>query len=68
MEQDTAWSKLETDHLISLALRYDLRWPVIKDRYKGTPDRPVQELQARFYDVANRLQVLLCYSNSKVDN
>lgn len=51
------WSKLETDHLIGLALKYDLRWPVIKDRYKCTPDRPVQDLQHRFYDVANRLQV-----------
>lgn len=54
------WSKLETDHLIGLALKYDLRWPVIKDRYKCTPDRPVQDLQHRFYDVANRLQVFVC--------
>lgn len=52
------WSKLETDHLIGLALKYDLRWPVIKDRYKCTPDRPVQDLQHRFYDVANRLQIV----------
>ncbi|CAN0095536.1 unnamed protein product [Ascophyllum nodosum] len=53
---DAAWTKLETDHLIQLSLKYDLRWPVIKDRYKCTPDRPVQELQKRFYDVANKLQ------------
>ncbi|CAM9094134.1 unnamed protein product, partial [Hapterophycus canaliculatus] len=53
---DATWTKLETDHLVAMALKYDLRWPVIKDRYKCTPDRPVQELQQRFYDVANRLQ------------
>lgn len=58
--QDAAWTKLETDHLVAMALKYDLRWPVIKDRYKCTPDRPVQELQQRFYDVANRLQVWPC--------
>lgn len=55
--QEASWTKLETDHLVAMALKYDLRWPVIKDRYKCTPDRPVQELQQRFYDVANRLQV-----------
>lgn len=55
--KDATWTKLETDHLVQLSLKYDLRWPVIKDRYKCTPDRPVQELQKRFYDVANRLQV-----------
>lgn len=55
--QDAAWTKLETDHLVQLSLKYDLRWPVIKDRYRCTPDRPVQDLQQRFYDVANRLQV-----------
>lgn len=56
--KDAAWTKLETDHLVQLSLKYDLRWPVIKDRYKCTPDRPVQELQKRFYDVANRLQAM----------
>eukprot|EP00903_Cladosiphon_okamuranus_P018219 g16758.t1 len=55
---DAAWTKLETDHLIATALKYDLRWPVVKDRYKCIPDRPVQELQQRFYDVANRLQTV----------
>lgn len=61
------WSKLETDHLIGLALKYDLRWPVIKDRYKCTPDRPVQDLQQRFYDVANRLQVYLPLHTTAVE-
>lgn len=55
--QDAGWTKLETDHLVNMALKYDLRWPVVKDRYRCTPDRPVQDLQQRFYDVANRLQV-----------
>ncbi|CAM9542712.1 unnamed protein product [Ectocarpus sp. 4 AP-2014] len=55
---EASWTKLETDHLVAMALKFDLRWPVIKDRYKCTPDRPVQELQQRFYDVANRLQAV----------
>ncbi|CAM9510008.1 unnamed protein product, partial [Discosporangium mesarthrocarpum] len=55
---DSRWSKLETDHVVSLCLKYDLRWPVIKDRYTLEPERPVQELQQRFYDMANRLQVM----------
>ena len=49
-----------------MALKYDLRWPVVKDRYKCIPDRPVQELQQRFYDVANRLQVVLCVMTASV--
>ena len=64
--KDAAWTKLETDHLIAMALKYDLRWPVVKDRYKCIPDRPVQELQQRFYDVANRLQVVLCVMTASV--
>lgn len=62
LPKDAAWTKLETDHVVTLALKYDLRWPVVKDRYKLLPDRPVQELQQRFYDVANRLQVLVSES------
>lgn len=64
MPKDAAWTKLETDHLIATALKYDLRWPVVKDRYRCTPDRPVQELQQRFYDVANRLQVSIYLFNT----
>lgn len=59
--QDAGWSKLETDHLVQLCMKYDLRWPVIKDRYLCTPDRPVQDLQQRFYDIANRLQATLAW-------
>ncbi|TVY40603.1 SWR1-complex protein [Lachnellula occidentalis] len=32
--QNQDWTKLETDHLVGLAYEYDLRWPVIWDRYE----------------------------------
>ncbi|TVY50828.1 SWR1-complex protein 4, partial [Lachnellula cervina] len=41
--QNKDWTKLETDHLVGLAYEYDLRWPVIWDRYEPplpAPDAP----------------------------
>ncbi|CZR60397.1 related to SWC4 SWr Complex member [Phialocephala subalpina] len=35
--QDNNWSKDETDYLVSLARDYDLRWPIIWDRYEYQP-------------------------------
>lgn len=35
--QSDDWSKDETDYLVQLALSYDLRWPVISDRYDFRP-------------------------------
>lgn len=35
--QDHHWSKDETDYLVSLARDFDLRWPIIWDRYEYQP-------------------------------
>ena len=56
------WTKSETDALLELARLYDLRWPVIIDRwhtkYGDTPIsslRNVEDLQYRYYEVGSIL-------------
>lgn len=50
------WSQSETDALMECARTYELRWPVIHDRWCAIcPPRPVEDLQHRFYTVAAKL-------------
>lgn len=66
--RDDAWSKEETDYLMDIAAEYDLRWPVIWDRYDWAANaaaylgntivakpRSSEDLQARYYAVCRRL-------------
>lgn len=56
------WTKSETDQLLELARRFELRWPVIYDRWiemfyspkdAGSEDmRKLEDLQHRYYSVA----------------
>ncbi|KAK3305332.1 uncharacterized protein B0T15DRAFT_531996 [Chaetomium strumarium] len=41
--QSTEWTKEETDYLLELAKEYDLRWPIIWDRYEFVPKPPEGE-------------------------
>ncbi|PSS27370.1 hypothetical protein M430DRAFT_153242 [Amorphotheca resinae ATCC 22711] len=41
--QSEDWSKDETDYLMGLAQDFDLRWPVIWDRYEYQPPMPDME-------------------------
>eukprot|EP00968_Pinguiococcus_pyrenoidosus_P023551 scaffold3870_cov246-Pinguiococcus_pyrenoidosus.AAC.5 len=50
-----SWTRSETDYLMILCQRYDLRWPVIADRYTLTPLRAVEDMQKRYYDVVRAL-------------
>jgi DNA methyltransferase 1-associated protein 1 len=74
------WSKEETDYLMELTREFDLRWPVIWDRYEWNPpatngvadddgdegkaivpavrDRTMEDLKARYYDVAAKMMAL----------
>lgn len=74
------WSKEETSYLMDLAQQYDLRWPVMWDRYEWNPpatngvtdddgdeskaivpavrDRTMEDLKARYYDVAAKVMAL----------
>ncbi len=52
------WTKGETDILLSLCKEYELRWPVIYDRYHEQLEdgvdklRTMEELQYRYYAIA----------------
>ena len=50
------WSQSETDALMEYARTFELRWPVIHDRWCAVcPPRPIEDLQHRFYTVAAKL-------------
>jgi DNA methyltransferase 1-associated protein 1 len=50
------WSREATDHLMYLCSQYDLRWPVISDRFSMTPARATEDLQFRYYSVLAKLR------------
>ena len=68
------WTKDETDYLMGLIEDYDLRWPVIWDRYDYTPPifdddnpsavatvpkpRTMEDLKARYYFIAKQMLIL----------
>ena len=75
---DPDWTRMESDRLVALCRRFDLRWPVISDRWQqqaaaairtaasgigGVRLRTVQQLQHRYYTMAQR--VLLCGSATR---
>ena len=49
------WTRSETDYLMYLCYQYDLRWPVIVDKYSNIPIRTIEELQARYYYVVSTI-------------
>ncbi len=62
--QDKEWSQSETDTLLELCRVYQLRWPVIIDRWIGKfgtlSSKKVEDLQHRYYTIGyilNRMKV-----------
>ena len=56
LSDDPQWSREETNHLISMCERFDLRFVIIADRYEWQGRRrSVEELKARYYLCARRL-------------
>ncbi|EEC48846.1 predicted protein [Phaeodactylum tricornutum CCAP 1055/1] len=54
-----AWTRSETDHLMDLSRRFELRWPVVHDRWLALFQEPsdgdarkIEDLQHRYYEVA----------------
>ncbi|CAJ2502557.1 Uu.00g099510.m01.CDS01 [Anthostomella pinea] len=47
------WTKHETDYLIELARTYDLRWPLIWDRYEYTPHLSASTADGEGVDVTD---------------
>lgn len=54
--QSSNWNRSETDHLMDLCYQYDLRWPVIVDRYDLLPPRTLDEIRTRYYYIVARLK------------
>ncbi|XP_037798058.1 DNA methyltransferase 1-associated protein 1-like [Penaeus monodon] len=51
------WNRMETDTLFELCQRFDLRWPVIHDRWPShLTARSIEDLKERYYSVTNILK------------
>ncbi|GKZ01109.1 hypothetical protein MPSEU_001062400 [Mayamaea pseudoterrestris] len=57
--QNDSWSKSQTDFLLELARRFELRWPIIHDRWIEAfgidCSEKIEDLQHRYYSVASKL-------------
>ncbi len=57
--QAEGWTRDETDHLLDLCRRFDLRFPVIQDRWDRvsykTP-RSIEDLKERYYGICEKLE------------
>ncbi|OAD78316.1 Homeodomain-like DNA binding domain-containing transcription factor [Phycomyces blakesleeanus NRRL 1555(-)] len=49
------WTKEETEYLFSLCRQYDLRFPIIEDRYDLPKPRTMEDLKDRYYSVSRKL-------------
>jgi hypothetical protein len=54
-DHDARWPREHTDLLFDLCRRYDLRWPVIYDRFDLKPAHSLEEMKLRFYTVTTRI-------------
>ncbi|TRY80581.1 hypothetical protein TCAL_12721 [Tigriopus californicus] len=59
LESD-GWTREETDHLLDLCQRFDLRFPVIHDRYdrQTHKNRSIEDLKERYYGLCEKLEIL----------
>lgn len=53
---DNSWTKEDTDQLIAVCNKYDLRWPVVYDRINLSKPRLLEDCQSRYYSVRNSLK------------
>ena len=55
---DPGWSRPETDHLMDLAQRFDLRFIVMADRWDTNTftSRTVEDLKERYYNIVDKLE------------
>merc|ERR1719273_2778450 len=55
------WTRSETDHLLDLCNRFDLRFPVIHDRWDRSTyksPRSIEDLKERYYGLLEKLETL----------
>lgn len=69
--QDDNWTQSETDTLLELCKTYELRWPVIIDRWIGKfgslSNKIVEDLQHRYYTIGMMLNRRLVEKAAKVE-
>jgi len=69
--QDDNWTQSETDALLELCKIYELRWPVIIDRWIGKfgslSNKVVEDLQHRYYTIGMMLNRRLVEKAAKVE-
>merc|ERR1719411_917545 len=55
---DPGWTKQETDHLMDLATRFDLRFIIMADRWDSNTYtvRTVEDLKERYYNIVDKLE------------
>jgi len=54
--KDTEWTKEETDYLMDLCRRFDLRFFIIHDRYAyPSSTRTIEDMKDRYYTVTRRI-------------
>lgn len=60
---DESWSRSETDHLLELCKRFDLRFIIVHDRWdtQRFSKRSVEDLKERYYHIANTLAKVEAY-------
>lgn len=54
--QSSNWSRSDTDHLMHLCMKYDLRWPIINDRYSLIPARTTEDMMERYYSIVTSIK------------
>ncbi|KAL0486545.1 DNA methyltransferase 1-associated protein [Acrasis kona] len=53
---DTTWTREETDALMALCKKYDLRFIVIHDQFpRGGKSFTIEQMKKRYYDIARKL-------------
>ena len=55
------WTRAETDHLLDLCSRFDIRFPVIHDRWDRNlfkTARTIEDLKGRYYGLCEKLETL----------
>lgn len=51
LAKDLQWTKADTDELIAVCHRYDMRWAIIADRIELSTHHSVEDMQERYYFV-----------------
>lgn len=59
--QSETWTRAETDMLLDLAKRFDLRFTIMCDRWNRDKPRTVEDIKERYYEICGILEKVLVY-------